>query len=314
MSKPSQPKMPTTRVAEILGISLQAVHKQLKAFDILPTKLGTKSYITHSAAKILLKQDFKRKKIAFQIVKGGTGKTTTLHNISCAASLYGAKILVIDLDPQGNLTDAFGVNAESTPVMIDLVENQANVRQAIVNVEEGIDIIPSRIENVTLDSRLALNKSPLHNILLNILESVEKDYDFVFLDCPPMMGHAVTAASLYVDTILVPLNPDKFSANGLQILKKELNNINKQYKVNIRYKVFLNKFSGNTILSDKAIQTTIATEMESGNALTTAVRQTQEIPNITDANLNMFSLLKQSTARDDFDLLTRELLEIQFKK
>ena len=140
--------------------------------------------------------------------------------------------------------------------------------------------------------------------------AVEKNYDFIFIDCPPMMGHAVTAASLYADIILVPLNPDKFSAKGLKILKNEIKNINNQYETNIKYRVFLNKYSGNTILSDKAIQTTIASETELGNALTTAIRQTQEIPNATDMDMNMFSTLKKSTARDDFDILTRELLNI----
>ena len=128
------------------------------------------------------------------------------------------------------------------------------------------------------------------------------------------MGHSVTAASLYADTILAPLNPDKFSAKGLSILKDEIANLNDQYKTNIKYKVFLNKFSGNTILSDKAIQTTLATETENGNALTTAIRNSQEIPNVTDSSLNMFSTLKKSTVRSDFDLLTRELLEINLEQ
>ena len=83
------------------------------------------------------------------------------------------------------------------------------------------------------------------------------------IDCPPMMGHSVTAVSLYVDLIIVPLNPDKFSAKGLKILREELQNLAIQYDKNIDYKVFLNKFSGNTILSDKAIQTVISFESES---------------------------------------------------
>ncbi len=308
--KEHQPKMAATYVAELLGISLQAVHKQLKNQDVHCPKIGNKSYITNSIAKKLFNFKFEKKKIVFQIVKGGTGKTTAIHNISCAASLYGANILVIDLDPQGNLTDAFSVDAEETPVLIDIVEKQAKIKDAIINVSEGIDLIPSRIENVTLDSKLAMSRIPLHTLLNHILSSVEKNYDFIFIDCPPMMGHAVTAASLYADIILVPLNPDKFSAKGLKILKNEIKNINNQYETNIKYRVFLNKYSGNTILSDKAIQTTIASETELGNALTTAIRQTQEIPNATDMDMNMFSTLKKSTARDDFDILTRELLNI----
>lgn len=312
--KDSQPKMPATYAAELLGVSLQAIHKQLKAQNITCPKIGNKSYITHSMAKKLFNIQFEKKKICFQIVKGGTGKTTALHNISCAASLYGVKILAIDLDPQGNLTDAFNIDAENTPVLIDVIEKQADIRDTILQAEEGIYIVPSRIENVTLDSKLALSKAPLHMVLHSILEPIESEYDLILLDCPPMMGHSVTAASLYSDLILVPLNPDKFSAKGLQILKDEIHNISTQYHHKIKYKVFLNKFSGNTILSDKAIQTTIATENEQGYALTTAIRQSQEIPNSTDMNMNMFSSLKKSTAKDDFDLLTRELLGINLQQ
>jgi chromosome partitioning protein len=310
----TQPKMAATYAAELLDMSLQALHKQLKTKNITLKKIGNKSYLTHIETRKLFNITFHKKKIAFEIVKGGTGKTTAIHNISCAASLYGAKILCVDLDPQGNLTDAFDITPDEMPVLIDVLEKHATIEQAIINVEEGIDLIPSRIENVTLDSKLAISKAPLHNVLKAVLGPIEAKYDFIFIDCPPMMGHSVTAASLYADTILAPLNPDKFSAKGLSILKDEIANLNDQYKTNIKYKVFLNKFSGNTILSDKAIQTTLATETENGNALTTAIRNSQEIPNVTDSSLNMFSTLKKSTVRSDFDLLTRELLEINLEQ
>jgi chromosome partitioning protein len=312
--KPSQPKMPATDVAELLGISIQAIHKQLKVLEIKCPKIGNKSYITHELGKQLFHLEFTPQKIAFQIVKGGTGKTTALHNISCAASLYGAKILVIDLDPQGNLTDAFNINPEEMPILIDVVEGQAKIEDTIVFAEDGIDIIPSRIENVTLDSKLAVTRAPLHNFFSNLLEKIEKNYDFIFIDCPPMIGHSVAAASLYADIMLIPLNPDRFSAKGLQILKEEIHNIKTQYKKNLKYKVFLNKFSGNTILSDKALQTIFNDESGEGNTLNTAVRQSQEIPNVIDQKLNLFSLVRKSTAKDDFDLLTRELLGIKFIK
>ena len=148
----------------------------------------------------------------------------------------------------------------------------------------------------------------------NLLERIESNYDFIFIDCPPMIGHSVAAASLYVDIMLIPLNPDRFSAKGLQILKDEIKNIKKQYKKDLNYKIFLNKFSGNTILSDKALQTIFNNESEKGNTLNTAVRQSQEIPNVIDQKLNLFSSVKKSTAKDDFDLLTKELLEIEVIK
>jgi chromosome partitioning protein len=122
------------------------------------------------------------------------------------------------------------------------------------------------------------------------------------------------AATEYADIILIPLNPDRFSAKGLSILKSEINNLRKQYKTNLQYKLFLNKFSGNTILSDKTLQTIFSDETQNGNALTTAVRLTQEIPNVTEQKYNLFSSVKKSTAKDDFDLITKELLEIKMEK
>ena len=313
-AKTSKPKMPATVAAELLGVSIQAIHKQLKTLGIQCPKIGNKSYITHKIAKKLFHLNFEPKKIAFQIVKGGTGKTTAIHNVSCASSLYGAKVLAIDLDPQGNLTDAFNINPEAMPVLIDVIEEQASIEQAITPVEEGIFLIPSRIENVTLDSKLALTKAPLHNIFNNLLEKIENNYDFIFIDCPPTIGHSVTAASLYVNLMLIPLNPDRFSAKGLHILKDEIKNVKRQYKKELKYKIFLNKFSGNTILSDKTLQTIFSDEAEHGNTLSTAVRQAQEIPNATDNKLNLFSSVKKSIAKDDFDLLTKELLNIKITK
>ena len=77
-----------------------------------------------------------------------------------------------------------------------------------------------------------------------------------------------------VDVMLIPLNPDRFSAKGLQILKDEIKNIKKQYKKDLHYKIFLNKFSGNTILSDKTLQTVFNDESESGRVSSNGLRST----------------------------------------
>lgn len=302
--------MPVPYAAKLLNISIQAIHKKLKQQNIILPKLGNKSYLTHDSGLLLFSLNFKKKKFAFQIVKGGTGKTTALHNIACAASIYGAKILAIDLDPQGNLTDSFGYDCDNSPVIIDIFEGNSNINDALVNVYPGIDLIPSRIENVVLDNKLALSKSPLHTFLDDIISPIENNYDFIFIDCPPTMGHSVSAASLYADTIVIPLNPDKFSAKGLDILKKEIKNLEKIYRNKMEYKVFLNKYSSNTILSDKAVQTTISSETETNHALNTAIRLSQELPNAIDQNTNIFASLKNSSAKEDFDLLTKELLNI----
>lgn len=306
-----QPKMTIAHAANFLGISVQAVHKQLKLKNINCQKMGKKLYLTSTEAKQLFNIKFSHKVIVGQIVKGGTGKTTTIDNVASCANTYGARVLKIDADPQGNLTDACGIDAEDKPVLIDVITTEGvNIRDAIVNVSEGMDLLPSRIENVILDNVIVNERMPLDRLYKNLLEPIAGNYDFIFIDCPPTMGQAVTAASLYADIVLAPLNPDKFSAKGLKILKREIDKLNGMFKSNIAYKVFLNKFSGKTILSEKAIVSLINDPDLEGKILQTTVQFSQEIPNITDGNKNLFSTLKTSPTREDFDRLTRELLEI----
>lgn len=306
-----QPKMSISHAANFLSVSGQAVHKQLKLKNIVCPKLGNKLYLTYDEAKQLFNISFSHKVIVGQIVKGGTGKTTSIENVASCANSYGARVLKIDADPQGNLTDACGIDAEDKPVLIDVItDDTIDIKDAIITVSPGVDLIPSRIENVILDNVIVNERLPLHTLYKDLLEPIAGNYDFIFIDCPPTMGQAVTAASLYADIILAPLNPDKFSAKGLKILKREIDTLNKRFKTDIAYKVFLNKFSGKTILSDKAIVSLISDPDLEGRILQTTVQFSQEIPNITDSNKNLFSLLKNSTIRDDFDRLARELLGI----
>jgi chromosome partitioning protein len=306
----AKPKMTIANAADFLGVSVQAVHKQLKSKGITCPKLGNKSYITHSIARQLFNLDFRRKVVVGQIVKGGTGKTTTIQNVASCANAYGARILMIDTDPQGNLTDVNSVDAENHPVLIDIIKGDADIKDSVVNIFEGIDLLPSRIENVILDNVIVNERLPLHTLFSDLLAPIVDQYDYIFVDCPPTMGQAVTAASLFADIILAPLNPDKFSAKGLKILKQEVETLNKRFKKQIAYRVYLNKFSGKTILSDKAIVSLISDPDLEGKVISTTVQYSQEIPNITDENKNLFSQLKKSLVREDFDRLTRELLEI----
>ena len=306
-----QPKMSIASAADFLGVSIQAVHKQLKSKEIICPKMGNKSYITHKIAKQLFNLNFSPKKIAVQIVKGGTGKTTSFENIASCANVYGARILKIDLDPQGNATDSNYIDPEEVPVLIDVLKGDASIQECIVPICEGMDLIPSRIENVILDNEIVNNRFALDKLFKNLLEPVEKNYDFIFIDCPPTLGESVAAASLYSDIILAPLNPDKYSAKGLKILKKEIETLSKNFEKDLDYRVFLNKFSGKTILSDKAIMSLIADPELEGKVLSTTIQFSQEVPNITDENKNIFTVLKKSSVRDDFDRLTKELLGIE---
>ena len=310
MSLQKHPKMSIASAANFLSMSTQAVHKQIKNKNIKCKQIGNKSYIDYSDAKILFEIEFRKKNIVAQIVKGGVGKTTSIDYLASCANTYGATVLKIDIDPQGNLTDLSGIDPECVPVLIDVIKDNHPIEDAIINTSPGMDIIPSRIENVVLDNELTNKRLNLKDFFNDLLEPVNHIYDFIFIDCPPTMGQAVTAATLFSDLIVAPLNPEKFSAKGLQILKDELQTLAKSYKKKMHYKVFLNKFSNKTILSDKAIVSLLGDKELEGKVSQTMIPLSQEIPNLSDQGISSFCHIKKSTIRDDFDVLTRELLEI----
>jgi chromosome partitioning protein len=305
----AEPKMPISKVAELLGISKQAVHKKLRNKSIVCPKIGKTAYINFEIAQSLFSYSFKKIKVAVELVKGGTGKTTTVDNIAACANTYGARVLEVDADPQGNLTDSKGIDADDLPVLIDVLNNDAKIEDTIIQVSYGLDIIPSRIENVILDNKIIFDKIPLDRLFDNLFSSIIDNYDLIIIDLPPTLGTVVTAATLFSDVVIAPLNPDKFSTKGLKILQDEIEKLEKHYQKAINYKCFLNKYSGNTILSGKAYDLLMSAEMQ-GKILHTAVRHAQEIPNLTDMNKNLFTTIKSSFTKDDFDQLTRELLEI----
>jgi chromosome partitioning protein len=304
-----EPKMPISKAAEFLGMSKQAIHKKLRSKGIICPKMGKNSYINFEIARSLFSCHFKKTRIAVELVKGGTGKTTTVDNIGACANTYGARVLEIDADPQGNLTDTKGIDADELPVLIDVLNNDATIEEAIIHVSPGLDIVPSRIENVILDNKIILDKMPLDRLFTNLLSSVIDNYDLIIIDLPPTLGTVVTAATLFSEMVIAPLNPDKFSTKGLKILQEEIKKLEKHYQKTINYKCFLNKYSGNTILSGKAYDLLMSPEMQ-GKVLQTAVRHAQEVPNLSDINKNLFTSIKNSFTKKDFDQLTREILNI----
>jgi chromosome partitioning protein len=304
-----EPKMSINDAATFLSISRQALNKKLKSQGIICPKINNKQYINFTIARNLFAVPFTKMKIAVELVKGGTGKTTTVDHISACLNTYGARVLMIDADPQGNLTDTKGVDADELPVLIDVLNNDVNLEDVIVKIAPGLDLIPSRIENVILDNKITFNKLPLDRLFKNLLASVIDNYDFIIIDLPPNLGCTVTAATLFADVVVAPISPDKFSVKGLKILQDEIVTLERHYQKKIDYKCFLNKYNGNTILSKKIYDALINDSLQN-KILKTVVRQAQEVTNLTDANHNLFTTLKSSPTKNDFDYITRELFGI----
>ena len=305
-----KPKMLTSTASEYLNITLPAVHKQLKSKPLLYTKSKNRVYFEHKTAKEIFKLKFNPSCWSWQNLKGGVGKTHLSFATAIRLTLYGAKVLVLDLDQQGNFTQACNIDAENKPVLIDIINDELDITEAIVPVIDGLDIIPSRIENAVLDNFFAVNSLPVDRTLKKRIDQLKSNYDFIFIDCPPSLGQAVSAASLAADCIIVPVDPEKFSLSGLNITLTEIEkNISKKFDVNLRIKIILNKFDARTSLSHQMLSTLLNNPEYKKRMFKTFVRTNQDLPNSVAQEKSIFDSLRKTTAKEDIDLLAREFIE-----
>lgn len=304
-----EPKMSIDEVAEFLGSSVESVYKQLEEKELKLPRFGNHYYMNFSIAREFLAIPFQRKKIAVEIVKGGTGKTTTVDNVSSCLNTYGARVLMIDADPQGNLTVAKGIDDINLPVLIDVLNEEASIEQTIVNLAPGLDLIPSRIDNIVIDTKIINDQLSIEKLFGNLLVSITKNYDFIIIDLPPSLGLLVTAATLFADMVVAPLNPDVLSITGFNLLQDGIKKLEKNFQKNLEFRYFLNKYNSHTKLSN-LVHEKLNDNKRFGKIMQTTVRHTQKLQNLMNAKSNVFTSLEISLVRDDFNKLTRELLEI----
>ena len=307
-------KITAAEAARFKNVSLQAIHKSLKAKNLEFKKSQNRVYFGHETSMAIFNLSFSPKTIAFQIVKGGTGKTSLAHSVAVRASLYGAKVLCVDLDQQANLTQSLGLNAENLPVMVDVLKKQAKINDCVVNIESGLDLIPSRIENALLDTVLMLERYPLDRVYRDAFLEIKNKYDLVVIDCPPSLGQSVAAIALASDMIIAPVTPEEFSLSGLKISNEEIINIENTYKVKIPLKLVLNKFDTRTSLSHQILSSLIKHPVFSEKMFKTYIRASQDFPNSIFQGVSIFEAVRQTTAKEDVDLLTKEILGITPEK
>ena len=309
------PVMLASEAVDYLGISLPGLHKQLKNKNLNYIKRQNKISFGHETSKDVFNLKLKPTCWSWQNLKGGVGKTHLSFSTAIRLSLYGIKVAIIDLDQQGNFTQACGVNSEDKPALIDVIREKLDIKDCMVPVLPGIDILPSRIENAVLDNLFAINGLPVDKEIKKRVDVLKEYYDIVFIDCPPSLGQAVTSASLAADRIIVPVDPERFSLSGLNITLNELNdNVADKYDKQLDIYIVLNKFDGRTALSHETLKTLFNDDKYRSRLFKTFIRTSQDLPNAVAKGKTIFDSLRSSTAKEDIDLLTREIVEFSLIK
>ncbi|MFF1632319.1 ParA family protein [Leifsonia sp. NPDC058248] len=175
--------------------------------------------------------------------KGGVGKTTTVVNLSAALAKSGARVLVIDLDPQGNASTALSVeHREGTPSVYDVIVNDKELDEVIQKSPEfeGLFVIPATIDlagaEIELVSMVA-REQRLSRSLVTFLD--EYDFDYVLIDCPPSLGLLTINAFVAATEVLIPIQCEYYALEGLSQLLKNIQLIEKHLNPTLRVSTIL---------------------------------------------------------------------------
>ena len=189
--------------------------------------------------------------------KGGVGKTTTNINLAACLALKGKKILIVDIDPQGNTTTGMGITKkglENTSYEL-LVDSSVDPQRVIMHTNvENLDIIPAsvnlagaEIEMVQVEGR--------ERQLKKALDKVKAKYDYIFIDCPPSLGLLTINSLTAVDSVLIPIQCEFYALEGVSQLMSTIELVKKGFNPNLQIQgVILSMFDGRTNLSIQVVE------------------------------------------------------------
>ncbi|MBO5290403.1 MAG: ParA family protein [Clostridia bacterium] len=187
--------------------------------------------------------------------KGGVGKTTSAVNLAAALGALGKRVLLVDIDPQGNTTSGYGILRKNLSfTSYEILIGSCTASQAIISTKfQGVDIIPSNINLAGAELELAVLEKR-EAILKNALAPIQAQYDFIFFDCPPSLGLITLNAITASDSFIVPIQCEYYALEGLSQLMATVRTIKRLYNPLIELEgVLLTMYDGRLNLTQQVV-------------------------------------------------------------
>lgn len=236
--------------------------------------------------------------------KGGVGKTTSAINIGAGLNKLGKKILLIDLDPQANLSQSLGLIDQETNIY-GAMRGQHKLQP--LEVLKGLDLIPSTLDLSGAEIELS-GEAGREYLLRELLEPLRRSYDYIIIDCPPSLGLLTVNALTASQEVFIPLQAQYLALRGLAKLLEVIDKIKKRLNKDLRVGgVFITQFDSRKVLN-RDVVATIRSHFKA-DTLKTKIRDSVALAEAPTKGLDIFRYNPKSYGAEDYLSLCREMIK-----
>lgn len=243
--------------------------------------------------------------------KGGVGKTTTNVNLSACLAKLGKKVLVIDIDPQGNTTSGFGFNKNAIDESIyDSLINNVDINKIILKTNiSGLFLVPSNVELAGAEIELT-KKEEREIILRKILTNVKPKFDYIFIDCPPSLGLLTINSLVAADSVIIPIQCEYYALEGVSQLMDTIKLVKKNLNPFLEIEgVVLSMFDGRTNLSIQVVDE--VKKFFRGKVYTTIIPRNVRLAEAPSHGLSIIDYDPKSKGAEAYLELAKEFIEYE---
>ena len=247
--------------------------------------------------------------IAVANQKGGVGKTTTTINLSAALAEQGKKVLLVDLDPQGNATSGVGVDKRDLEnTVYELFVGRTTLDECLLETDFlNLSVLPANINLSGAEIDLIDMENREYH-LKDILQQIKDDYDFILIDCPPSLNMLTVNAMTAADTVLVPIQCEYYALEGLSQLIHTINLVKKRLTPHLQLEgVVFTMYDARTKLSMQVVENVKQTLKE--NIYNTIIPRSIKLAEAPSYGMPITAYAPTSPGADAYRLLAMEVID-----